>query len=154
LDPCAAVQCRESDTFVPDVPASGLTTENPGTGEPPVQVLVADDSEPFRALLRDLVAAAAGMTCVGEVESGEAALAAVDRLRPQMVVMDKRMPGLGGIAAARAIKARHPAIVVVLVSIEEPEEEALDASGAAAFLNKRELSPRALAEVWVAHRPA
>jgi CheY-like chemotaxis protein len=62
--------------------------------------------------------------------------------------MDKRMPGMGGVAAARMIAARHPDVVVVLVSVELPEEEHLRASGATAFLHKRDLSPRALAEVW------
>jgi two-component system invasion response regulator UvrY len=118
-----------------------------------VRVLVADDAAPFRALLTDLLAAAPAMTCVEAVDSGEAAIDAVDRLSPHMVVIDKRMPGMGGIAAAREITARHPAIVVVLVSLEAPEAAALKASGAAAFLKKGELSPRALAEVWAAHQP-
>jgi two-component system invasion response regulator UvrY len=126
-----------------------VNTEEPGA----VRVLVADDAEPFRALLIDLVAATPAMTCVAAVDSGEAAVEAVDRLSPQMVVIDKRMPGMGGIAAAREIKARHPAIVVVLVSLEAPEAALLAASGAAAFLKKRQLSPRALAEVWAAHQP-
>jgi len=125
-----------------------VTTEQPGA----VRVLVADDGEPFRALLADLLAAAPGMTCVAAVSSGEAALEAVDRLTPDMVVIDKRMPGMGGIAAARAIRERHPAVVVVLVSLEAPEPEVLEASGAAAFLDKRDLSPRALADVWAVHR--
>jgi DNA-binding NarL/FixJ family response regulator len=116
-----------------------------------VRVLVVDDNAQFREVLRDVVAATEGLTCVGEAASGEAALDAVQELRPRLVVMDKRMPGLGGLAAARRMAERHPDVVVVLVSVESPRAEQLEASGAAAFLDKRRLSPRALAELWRSH---
>jgi DNA-binding NarL/FixJ family response regulator len=118
-----------------------------------VRVLVVDDNPQFRAVLRDVVGATGGMTCAGEAASGEAALAAVETLAPGLVIMDKRMPGLGGIEAARRIAARHPDILVVLVSVEAARAETLECSGAAAFLDKRRLSPRALADLWQAHRP-
>jgi DNA-binding NarL/FixJ family response regulator len=120
----------------------------PGGEEQPVEVLVVDDQDVFRDLMRDVVRATPGMVDVGAADSGEAALEAFEELSPRLVIMDKRMPGMGGIAAARAIAARHPHVVVVLVSVEVPDEEHLRASGAAAFLHKRDLSPRALAEVW------
>lgn len=93
------------------------------------------------------------MTCIGEEDSGEAAVEAVERLVPRLVIMDKRMPGLGGMATSRLIRARHPEIVVLLVSVEVPEPKVLEESGAAAFLNKQRLSPRVLAEAWRAHAP-
>jgi two-component system, NarL family, invasion response regulator UvrY len=111
-------------------------------------VLVVDDQELFRAVVRDVVLLTPGMTLVGEAASGEVAVDAVEELSPRLVIMDKRMPGIGGIEAARLIRARHPEVVVVLVSVEVPEPGALEASGAVAFLHKRQLSPRALAEVW------
>jgi len=114
-------------------------------------VLVVDDSDPFRALMRDVVSLAAGLTCVGEARSGEEALEAVEALAPRMVVMDKRMPGLGGVETARRIRARHPGVVVALVSVEDPSPQVIQASGADVVLPKRELSPRALAELWRAH---
>jgi DNA-binding NarL/FixJ family response regulator len=116
-----------------------------------VGVLVVDDNAQFREVLRDVVAAVGGMTCVGEASSGEEALDAVARLAPRLVVMDKRMPGIGGIAAARHMAERHPDVVVVLVSVEAPRAEQLEQSAAAAFLDKRRLSPRALAELWRSH---
>ena len=129
-------------------------SELAGTGEPrsgaqaPVSVLIVDDQEAFRAVARDVVGATPDMTLVGEAASGEAAVAAVEELSPRLVIMDKRMPGIGGIEAARRIRARRPETVVVLVSVEDPSSEALNASGAVAFLHKRQLSPRALADVW------
>jgi two-component system, NarL family, invasion response regulator UvrY len=111
-------------------------------------VLVVDDQEFFRDVLRDVVLATPGMTLVGDAASGEAAVDAVEELSPRMVIMDKRMPGVGGIEAARLIRAHRPEIVVVLVSVEVPDPEVLEESGAAAFLHKQELSPRALADLW------
>ena len=91
------------------------------------------------------------MTLVGEAASGEGAVDAVEKLAPRLVIMDKRMPDIGGIEAARRVRGRRPEIVVVLVSVEAPDPEVLEASGAAAFLHKRQLSPRALAELWRTH---
>lgn len=125
--------------------------ELPERSGDPVRVLVVDDHAGFRALLCEVVEATPGMTVAGEAASGEAAVAAVSDLSPQIVVMDKRMPGLGGVGAARRISADHPGVVVVLVSVEAPEAEVLAASGATAFLHKRKLSPRALTELWRRH---
>jgi DNA-binding NarL/FixJ family response regulator len=111
-------------------------------------VLVVDDNAQFRAVLRDVVAATAGMTCVGEATSGEAACAACAALAPGLVLMDKRMPGIGGIEASRRIAARHPDVMVVLVSVEAPRAETLASSAAAAVLDKRRVSPAALADLW------
>jgi DNA-binding NarL/FixJ family response regulator len=119
-----------------------------GGDERPVSVLVVDDQGLFRDVMRDVVDATPGMTLAGDAASGEAALDAVEELSPQMVVIDKRMPGLGGIEAVRLIRARRPEIVVVLVSVETPDPDVLEESGAVAFLHKRQLSPRALADVW------
>ena len=129
--------------------AQGGTDGSPDGDEPSVTVLVADDQELFRDVLRDVLRATPGMTLVGEAESGEAALDAVEALAPQLVIIDKRMPGIGGIEAARRIRARHPEIVVVIVSVETPDDpRLLEGNHAVAFLPKRQISPRALSELW------
>lgn len=120
----------------------------------PVAVLVVDDQAVFRAVMLDVVRLTAGMTLAGEASSGAEAIAAVEALRPQLVLMDKRMAGMDGVTAARAIHTRWPEIVVTLLSVEEPDLELLEASGAVAFLPKRDLSPRVLAELWRSHCPA
>ena len=108
-------------------------------------VVVVDDQEIFRKTLRDLVAGTEGLTLVGEASSGEEALEAVERLSPGMVIMDVRMPGIGGVEATRRLTRRHPGLLVVLVSVE-PGDPALlmRESGATVFVRKQELSPRAL----------
>jgi DNA-binding NarL/FixJ family response regulator len=119
----------------------------------PVGVLVADDQEPFRAAVRELVPATSGFVLVGEVESGEAAVQAADELRPDLVIIDKRMPGLGGIEACRLITARHPHLVAVITSVEDPDPSLKQTAGAAAFVRKQEISRRLLREVWRDHAP-
>jgi two-component system invasion response regulator UvrY len=119
--------------------------------DPAVRVLIVDDSEPFRSVLREVVEATPGMAHVGEAASGEAALEAADRLGPQLVIIDKRMPGIGGLETARRIRSRHPGAVVVLASAETPRSDALDAAAAHAFVHKRELTPRTLTELWRTH---
>ena len=74
-------------------------------------------------------------------------------LRPELVLLDVRMPGIGGIEAARRIKEAHPGTVVVLISIEDSDEFAEDAraSGVAAFVRKQDFGPALLRSIWDAH---
>jgi pilus assembly protein CpaE len=127
--------------------------DNPGAAAP-VAVLVVDDQAVFRTVMREVVQSTPGMTVAGEARSGQEAVEAAEELRPRLVLMDKRMPGMDGITAARAIRERWPEMVVMLLSVEEPDLELLEASGAVAFLPKRDLSPRMLAELWRLHGPA
>ena len=125
-----------------------------GAAETPVQVLVVDDQERFRTVLRDLVDGLDGMAVAGEAPSGESALAVAERLRPQLVVMDVRMPGMGGIEATRRLVEEHPDTVVLLVSVDGADEsERIRACGAAAFLPKQRLSRSALEDFWREHGP-
>ena len=120
-------------------------------GEDVVTVLVVDDQESFRSALRELVDATEGFRLVGEATSGEAALEAVDRLLPQMVIVDKRMPGMGGIEATRLLAARRPGIVTLLVSVESPDPEHAGSEAATAVARKQELNPAMLRAVWRQH---
>jgi two-component system, NarL family, invasion response regulator UvrY len=121
--------------------------------KPEVRVLTVDDQVVFRNAACDVITATPGFESVGDAESGEQALAAVERLRPELVLLDVRMPGCGGIEAARRITAAHPETVVVLISIEDSEEFADDAhaSGAAALVRKQDFGPALLRSIWEAH---
>jgi DNA-binding NarL/FixJ family response regulator len=122
-------------------------------GETEVRVLTVDDQVVFRHAARDVIAATPGFEPVGDAESGEAAMAEVERLRPELVLLDVRMPGIGGIEAARRITAAHPETVVVLISIEDSDEFAQDvhACGAAALVRKQDFGPAVLRSIWEAH---
>jgi DNA-binding NarL/FixJ family response regulator len=119
----------------------------------PVRVLAVDDHPPFRALLHDLVGATRELELVGEAESGERAVELAWELKPDMILMDVRMPGLGGIEAARRIKMSIPATLIVLISTTHPDElrPDLDCDLAGAVLWKCELQPKRLDEIWRSH---
>jgi DNA-binding NarL/FixJ family response regulator len=118
-----------------------------------VTIFTVDDHEAFRDVLRDLIAAAPGFRLVGEACCGEEATRAVDQLSPQLVLMDVKMPGIGGTAAARHIVNRHPDVAVVLISLDDlslhPEVVAL--GNAVAFARKQDLRPQKLTELWETH---
>jgi two-component system, NarL family, invasion response regulator UvrY len=126
----------------------------PDRSDTPVQVLVVDDQEMFRAVLRELVDGIDGMAVAAEATSGEEALEVARRIRPQLVVMDVRMPGIDGIEATERLVEAHPGTVVLLVSIDGAgEAQRIRASGAAAFLPKQKLTREALADAWREHGP-
>ena len=100
------------------------------------RLLIADDRVRTRRALCAVLALQPGIELIGEVADGEEALAEVERLRPDIVILDIRMPRVDGIAATRQIKTRWPTIRVIAHSLaEELSDEAL-AAGADAFVPK------------------
>lgn len=103
-----------------------------------IRVLIADDHPIVREGLRTLLAEEPDLEVVGEAASGEAAIEQVERLEPDVVLMDLRMPGLGGLGALKGIRLRRPRTqVVVLTSFAEDKDvqEAV-AAGAVGYLLK------------------
>ncbi|MBD2899281.1 response regulator transcription factor [Spirillospora sp. NPDC000708] len=112
-----------------------------------IRVLVADDQDLVRAGFSMIIEARDDLTVVGEAGDGESAVRAAERLRPDVVLMDVRMPGVDGIAATRRITASaDPPKVIILTTfdLDEPLYAALRA-GAAGFLLK-DVRPDDLAE--------
>jgi DNA-binding NarL/FixJ family response regulator len=101
------------------------------------RVVVADDHPVFRdglvSVLEDR-----GVTVVAEADSGEAALDAVARHGPDVVLMDLAMPGLGGVEATRRVTAEHPGTAVLVVTMNDDDETVLAAlrAGARGYLVK------------------
>jgi len=103
-----------------------------------IRVLLVDDDALVRSGLRMMLAGAEGLEVVGEAEDGGGVLAAVDLHRPDVVLMDIRMPQVDGIAATRLLVAQpEPPAVIVLTTFDADELvlRALQA-GAAGFLLK------------------
>ena len=106
---------------------------------PKIRVLLVDDHEIVRAGIKMLFLAEKDMEVVGEVGSGEAAIEAVEELKPDVVIMDVAMPGMSGIEATQQIKKASPATAVLALTMYEDEQyffEMLNA-GASGYIPKR-----------------
>ncbi len=103
-----------------------------------VRVLVADDQALVREGLMTLLGAVADIDPVAAATSGEEAVALCARHRPDVVLMDLRMPGMGGVEATREIRAAQPDTEVVVLTTHADEASILDAlqAGARGYLTK------------------
>ena len=101
-------------------------------------VLVCDDAPLARDAVRRAVALVPGVDRVDVAASGEEVLARWDREHPDLVLMDVRMPGIGGIEAARRLVSQHPDAVVVMLTVAQDGEAVAHAvaAGARGFLTK------------------
>jgi DNA-binding NarL/FixJ family response regulator len=108
--------------------------------QPPIRVLLVDDHFAMRLGLRATLHGATGIDVVGEARSGEEALVLAGSLAPDVVVMDVSMTGLGGIEATRQIRAAHPAIRVIGMSMYDERDagDAMRQAGAVAYVKKTE----------------
>ncbi len=102
------------------------------------RTLIVDDSELARRGIRAILGASPQFEVVGEATDGEEGLAGARVLAPDLVLMDLRMPGLGGLEAIRLIKEELPAAIVVVVSVSDDPQDLFEAirSGAQGYLIK------------------
>ncbi len=109
-------------------------------------VVIVDDHADFRESASALLEAE-GFAVVGAAADGDEAIAAVERLRPQVVLLDIQLPGLDGFAVAERLAARPDPPRIVLISSREAAAYGprLEAAAAQGFIPKRELSGSALA---------
>ncbi|MFN8222828.1 MAG: response regulator transcription factor [Gaiellales bacterium] len=105
-------------------------------------VLVVDDHPSFRASAR-AVLESAGFAVVGEASTGTEALAEIDRLGPDLVLLDVQLPDMTGFDVCRALVGVAGGPTVILVSSRDESDYGSDVadSGAAGFIAKAELAP-------------
>lgn len=110
----------------------------PALGGASIRVLLVDDHAMVRQGLRSVLESYPDLVVVGEAWDGQEAVAGVERLRPDIVVMDINMPKMNGIEATVVIKARYPATIIVGLSVnaEGENQRAMLEAGAAILLTK------------------
>ncbi len=86
-----------------------------------IRLLVVDDHDLVRAGIVRMLADIRDLQVVGEADSGEEALRKARELKPDVVLMDVRMPGIGGLEATRKLLRSHPDIKVVVVTVCEDD---------------------------------
>ena len=103
-----------------------------------IRVVLVDDDALVRSGLRMMLAGAEGIDVVGEADDGRGVLAAVDRHRPDVVLMDIRMPQVDGVAATRLLRSQPDPPAVLVLTTFDADELVLRAlrAGAAGFLLK------------------
>lgn len=108
----------------------------PGVG--PMRLALVDDHELARDGLRDMLADEPDIEIIGEAADGREAIELCRRARPDLVLMDLRMPRMDGLAATRAIKQEHPGISVLVMTMHENPDYLLEAlrAGAAGYILK------------------
>jgi NarL family two-component system response regulator LiaR len=142
---CAEVSMDKADLL----PESNDTLELA-----PISVILADDHALVREGTRRLLEAEPDMRVVGEAASGPEAVAAAERMRPDVVIMDIAMPGGGGIEATRAIKECCPQTAVLALTAYDDDQYvmALLDAGAAGFLLKNVHGRELVEAVRAVHR--
>jgi DNA-binding NarL/FixJ family response regulator len=130
-----------------DAPA---TLRRPGDQAPAgalIRVLVADDSPAFRRVARQVIDLSPGFELAGTAATCEEAVELTRSLRPQLVLLDVRMPAMGGIDAAREIGPDSGARIVLISGGRR--EDAPGISGTdLPYLPKSSFGPTALRELW------
>jgi DNA-binding NarL/FixJ family response regulator len=115
----------------------------------PVRVVLVEDNDTFRQTLELLLGMRDEIDVVGSVANGEDAAKTCAELRPDVVLMDYRMPGLNGAEATRAVLTECPSVRVVCLSasVTQQEIDEVRAAGAVAVVTKDEDFDRLVATV-------
>lgn len=103
-----------------------------------IKVLVVDDHDLVRAGIIRMLADVDGIQVIGQADSGENGLKLVRELKPDVVLMDVKMPGIGGLEATRKLLRSHPEVKVIAVTAceEDPFPTRLLQAGASGYLTK------------------
>ena len=114
---------------------AGITPE---LGRRPTRLAIVDDHELTRQSLQNMLADEDDIEIVGEAANGRQALLLCSRLRPDLILMDVRMPEMDGLAATKEVKQRYPETSVMMLTMHENPDYLLEAlkAGAAGYVLK------------------
>jgi two-component system response regulator NreC len=107
------------------------------------RVVLADDHAPFRQVVKMVLSEKPGIEVIGEADDGFQLLSLLDRLSPNMVILDISMPNIGGIEATRQIKKSNPDIKVLILTMHRDREyldQALSANAEGYLLKEEDIT--------------
>ena len=115
----------------------------------PITVSIVEDNDQLRATLARVLNRADGFKCISHYGSAEAALEALPKDRPAVVLMDINLPGINGVECVRQLKPILPETLVIMLTVYEDTENIFNAlaAGAAGYLLKRTSSAELLAAI-------
>lgn len=118
-----------------------------------IRLLVVDDHPPMRMGLVALIKGQPGMDVIAEASDGEEAIEIYDDIKPDIVLMDLRMPGMGGVEAILSIRKRHAEAKVIVLSTYDTDEDIYRAmqSGAKSYLLKDMSTEEIVATIRAVH---
>jgi len=118
-----------------------------------IRVLVVDDHTVVREGIRMVLEAQPDIEVVGEGSDGREAVAKVAQLEPDVVLLDLAMPGMGGLDATKLIKAQHPSVQVLILTMQEGEEYFFKAvtAGASGYILKGASAAELLSGIRAVH---
>ena len=110
------------------------------------RTLIVDDNAGFRHSMKDFLEWEPDIEVIGEAADGQEAILKARELKPDLVLMDLRMPGISGIDATRQLKHEMPELKIIILTIFDLQQykEAAMASGASAYVSKKSLSEELL----------
>lgn len=103
-----------------------------------IRIVIVDDQTLLREGLSALLGLIPDLLVIGQAADGQQALDLVEKLHPEVVLMDVRMPGMNGVAATRQVRARHPETRVIVLTTFDDDEHVFEAlqAGASGYLLK------------------
>ena len=117
-----------------------------------VRVVTVDDQAVFQRAAEVVINATPGFELAGQAASGPEGLAVVEQVRPDLALLDVRMPGMYGVETARRLTECRPEVVVVLITVQEPPvAPGASSCGAVSLVSKRQFGPALLRKLWSAH---
>jgi len=130
-----------------------MTPHAASAGGAPIRIMITDDHPVVREGFAAMIETEPDMAVVGQARSGEEALELFRRVRPDVTLMDLRMPGMGGVDAIQAIRREFPASRLIVLTTYDGDEDIYRAieAGAQAYLLKDMLCDEILAAIRAVH---
>lgn len=115
----------------------------------PIRILLVDDHTVLRDGLKSLLNYENDLEVVGDASNGREAIAAAERLKPDIVISDIAMPGLNGIESVRTLRHNHPHLKIIILSMHSSQEYVIQAlqAGANGYVVKQADASEVLAAI-------